>query len=288
MAPWPDGSSRTVVAAVLIAVAFATVSAEAANNGQGQGTFKVRPFAEMQTSDAAVAPLSGTPTSDDPGPRVWDDVDRLQFNARYTNTRHIVLLEVSSATDSQAATTMTVQGTTHTIADWVHARTDQTTKYATVRASGTHDANDGAYTVPGGFTQDGQGTVAIRTYDRTTPEDGGTPTTIHWAYDSSQDRYWFDTADKDFTNGNGETEVSPASKKASLTYLFAASGINYAVTSVGDAGSGFVPTIAQGWDKQPGKANGEDFDAYVLLDFPSGTPNEQFEVTLRASIQTTK
>lgn len=276
------------VVAVALLLALGVGPVHGAPSGTGGGTFKVKPFAEVETTDGAIAPLSTTPTSGDPGPRVWNDGDHLRFNGGYTNARHVVFLEVAEATGSSGAETAVVQGTTHSIADWARARTDQTTRYATIRATGTSDPDAGAYTPPVGFTQDAQGTVEVRTYDRTAPEDGGTPLTIAWVYDSSQGRYWFDAVDKDFTNGNGEARVWPASTKAQGSYVFQAGGIHWAVIGTAGAGAGFVPTIAQAWDKQPGKGNGEDFDAFLLLDFPAGTPTDAFRVTLRATIQTTK
>lgn len=256
---------------------------------RAQGFFRVRPFAEVQVSDDTVSGFTATPTSADPGPRVWSNTDKMRFNSRYTNTKTVLLLEIANAQTSGGSSTVTVQGTLHTITDWIHIRTGASDYFAKVTATGVYDSDTGAYTAPGGFTTASQGTISLAYYDKTTPPDGGTGGTVYWIYDSGQNVYMFDTADKDFTNGNGEVTVAPVANKGESTYSLTFQGNDYSVASVGASGANYVPSMKIGWEAEPaGSAGGRNYDAYMLIDFPSGAPTDSYSFTVEGTIHKLK
>lgn len=273
-----------VVLLVCILLTSATAG-QAATSGTGSVSATLGTFVEISVTDNAIAAFSATPTSSDPGPRAFSTADGFTFSNLYSNTRAMFSLDVTSATDGSASSTKTVQGTTHTIADWVYIRTDNNDNFATYETAGAYDAAAAGYTAPGGFTKDSQGTFTISYYDTTTPADGadGT-TTVNWIYDATANQYYFDSTDKDFTNANGEALVNPASKTGlSSDYNYTVNDNGYGVTSVAAAGANYVPTVRLAWQIDFSTAGSVTQDAYLLFDFPSGTPSDTYSVTVTAT-----
>lgn len=257
------------------------------HTGTGSVSAVLDGFVAISVTDDTIADLAAAPSPSDPGPRAFSTADGFTFSNGFSNTQALLSMTITSATDSGASSTKEVQGTTHTIADWIFILQDANANFATYETTGTFDAGNGAaYTEPGGFNKDSFGTLDIRTYDKTTPADEGDDNlTIHWIYDSSDNVYMFDTTDKDFTNTNGEQTVHPASVLAQGDdYTFAVADNDYAVTAVADAGSNYVPTLRMAWQIDFDAAGSVTQDAYLLIDFPSGTPQDTYSVTLTATM----
>lgn len=261
---------------------------DGATSARGNGSNRVQPFVELQVTDGSIAPLSVTPTSETPGPIVYDLDDAIRFSGRFTNTKHVVTVSTQSATDASGSPTKTIQGTGHSIADWIYIRQDAASSFGRVRTTGTYDSDGASYTPPPGLTRDSQGTVALRTYSTSNPVDGGTAITAYWVYDAGSDVYWFDTTDKDFTNGNGETRVYPLAHMSRAGYVFGVGDLSYGVSAVGGAGAGYLPTVQLAWSASPGASGGGDFACTVLFDFPSGSPRDTYDFTIKASVQSLK
>ncbi|MBW3581731.1 MAG: hypothetical protein KY455_01410 [Euryarchaeota archaeon] len=280
-------SSLTFLMALAIAFGLALAPAtHAATSGTGTVSATVGKFVELSVTDATIAAFSASPTSSDPGPVVKDNTDHFRFSNVFSNTRAMFSMDITSATDGSASATKTIQGTTHTIADWVYLRQDANQKYGTYETTGVYDASAASYTAPGGFTKDSQGTFQIKTYDKDSPTDGGDSTiTVNWIYESAGNRYYFDAVDKDFTNGNGEAQVNPSSKTDQASgYTYTAGTNAYGVTSVANSGSNYVPTVRMAWQVDYSTAASVTKDAYVLIDFPSGTPADTYSITLTATV----
>ncbi|MBW3581729.1 MAG: hypothetical protein KY455_01400 [Euryarchaeota archaeon] len=274
-----------VVASMLL---FAVGPAFAGNHqDKGQGRFRVDAFTEVQVTDGTISPITVDPTTSDPGPRAFDNMDRFRFNTRYTNTRHVLFLDVPSAQTGQGASSLTVQGVSHQVADWIHIRQGGASAFVTVERQGVYDSDAVSYTAPGGATQSSQGTVVFRSYDKTSPSDGGTTSTWYWIYDAGQNRYWFDPTDKDFTNGNGEVSVWPISKSSATHYVFTHGTNTFGVSGVAGSATDYVPTVRLGWLDRPGPGGGHDHDAYVLVDFASGTPADTYSYSVQGTIYDT-
>lgn len=259
---------------------------QAATTGTGSASAVLGGFVEISVTDGTIAAFSVTPSSSDPGPRAYSTADGFAFSNAFTNTRSLFSMDITSATDSSASSTKTVQGATHTIADWIYILQGTQTHFTTYEVTGTYDATAASYTTPGGFTKDSQGTFTIRSYDKTTPADGGdATTTVNWIYDSGANQYYFDATDKDFTNANGEALVNPSSKLDQATgYTHTIAGNTYSVTSVAGSGSNYVPTVRLGWQVDYDTAGSVTRNAYLLVDFPSGTPTDTYSITLTTSI----
>ena len=280
-------SVHKVVTTVLLVFAIALLPAAlAATTGTGTVTTTLGEFVEITFTDSTIAAFSATPSSADPGPRAFSTSDGFTVTNLFSNTRGALTYDITSATDGSASSTKQVQGTTHTIADWVYVKLGSGSYFTTYETVGTFDASAASYTAPGGFTKDSQGTFAIRRYDATTPADGGDgTTTVNWIYDSGANKYMFDTADKDFSNANGEATVWPISKLDETSgYTYAVQGNAYAVSSVAGAGSNYVPTVRLGKQADFSGLASVTEDIFLLIDFPSGTPGDTYSVTLTATM----
>lgn len=274
--------SAVIVTATVMVMAAGPAQA---STGTGSVSATLGGFVELSVTDGSIAALSATPTSSDPGPRAYRTDDGFQFSNGFTNTRALLSMDITSANDGSASSTKTVQNTVHTIADWIYVLQDGNANFATYQTTGTFDATAGDYTAPAGFDAS-QGTLTIRAYDKNDPADEGDQNiTVNWAYDSGNNQYYFDAVDKDFTNGNGEELVHPSNKADEISgYTFTAAGNTYAVTSVGDGGSNFVPTIQMGWEIDIDPLGSVTNDAFLLIDFPSGTPTDTYSITMTAAI----
>lgn len=263
-----------------------TPGVHAATSGTGSVSAAVSGFVEISVTDSTIAAFSASPSSSDPGPVVSSTADGFTFSNLYSNTRAMFDMDITAATDSGASSTETIQGTTHTIADWIYIRQDSGANFGTYETTGTFDATAADYTAPGGFTKDSQGTFTITYYDASSPTDGGDgTTTVNWIYDSSANKYMFDTADKDFSNANGEAAVWPSSKTGqSSNYAYSVNGNGYVVTSVAGSASNYVPTVRMGWQVDYSTSASVTQDAYALIDFPSGTPADTYSFTLTSTV----
>lgn len=260
----------------------------AANQASGNGSGRIHPFAEVDVLDAIVAPFALTPSTSDPGPRAFSTSDGFTFSNGDTNVRSVLSLDVTSATNGAAAATVVVQGTTHTIADWFYAAQDSGTAFTTVRAVGAFDSSAASYATPPSFTKSSQGTVTLRRYTTPSPSDNGATLIVNWVYDATPNKYLFDAADKDFTNGNGEATVWPLSVENKADYTFSGGGNSYAITSVANAGSNYVPTVQTAWNIDWSNQASVSKDAFVLVDVPAGAPRDAYSYTLTATITRTK
>lgn len=279
---------RRIILSLLIVGALLAAAAptQGAETGTGSVSAVLGGFVEISVTDGTIAGLTATPTSSDPGPRAYSTADGFTFSNGFTNTRGLLSLDITNAVDGSASSTKTVQGTAHTIADWIYILQGTNDNFATYETTGTFDADAASYTAPGGFTKDSQGTFTIRFYDKTAPADGGDGTvTVHWIYDSGSNQYYFDSTDKDFTNSNGEQLVNPQSKLDESTgYTYTVADNAYGVTSVAGAGSNYVPTVRLSWQLDFSTAGSLTRDAYLLIDFPSGTPSDTYSITTTATI----
>lgn len=271
-----------VLLAPAVALLLVTGSTLAATTGTGSVDAVLNGFVEISVTDSTIAAFSSTPTSSDPGPRAFSTADGFTFSNGFTNTRSLLDVDITTAQNSEPSSTVTVQGTEHTIANWIYVLQGTNTHFTTFETVGTYDATAGDYTAPGGFTKDSQGTFTIRYYDKTTPADGGDgTTTVNWIYDATANKYMFDTADKDFSNANGEATVWPSSKTGQTTnYAYEVSGNTYGVTSVAAAGANYVPTVRLAWQIDFSTAGSTTKNTYLLVDFPSGTPQDTYSITL--------
>ncbi len=276
---------RVRIVAALLAVGMSILPiAQAATTGTGTASAVVSGFVEISVTDSTIAAFTATPTSSDPGPRVSSTSDGFTFSNLYSNTRSMFSMDITSATDSGSSSTETVQGTTHTIADWVYVRQDSGANFGTYEVVGTYDSNAAAYTAPGGFTKSSQGTFTIRYYVAASPTDGGDgTTTVNWIYDSSANQYYFDATDKDFTSG--AQLVNPVSKTGQTQYYTYTVNANaYGVPSVAGAGSNYVPTVRMAWQVDFSTSASTTKSAYLLIDFPSGTSADTYSVTMTTTI----
>lgn len=274
------------IVSIAIACSLFGLSAHAATTGTGTVSSVVGGFVEISVTDGSIASISATPSSSDPGPIAKDNSDKFTFSNLYSNTRAMFDMDVTTAQNAAASSTVTVQGASHTIADWIHLRQDTNQDFQTYEVVGTFDATAASYTAPGGFSKDSQGTFTITTYDKDAPTDGGDATiTVNWIYDSTANQYYFDTANKDFSEGGAEVLVNPSSKTGQSTNYGATVGTNkYTVASVAGSGSNYVPTVRMGWQVDYSTSASITKDAYVLIDFPSGVPADTYSFTVTTTV----
>lgn len=231
---------------------------------------------EVTATDATIATVSATPTSADPGPRIYSLTDKLTFSDGLTNVLAVWYAEITAATNNSSASAIVARGTTHTVADLVFARQNTGASFTTVRAVGAFDSDAASYTAPLGVVKSSQGSLALRSYDLTGAPDGGTATTIYWIYSAVTNTYYVDS-EKDMTLGS--TTVNPVSKALQVltTYVYPFGGNAYAISSVGAAAQ-YVPTFNLGWTMS---LTASTNDLTVLLDVPTGAREDTWSYTVR-------
>jgi hypothetical protein len=277
---------RVFIIFVLTTMLVFTAGQAMGSTGTGTVSAVLGSFVEISVLDGSIAPLAATPTPSDPGPRAYSTADGFSFSNGFSNTQALMSMEITSAQDGAASSTKTVQGTVHTIADWIFVLQGGRDNFGTYQVTGTFDADAASYTAPGGFSKDSQGTLEIRYYDKDAPADEGDGNiTVYWIYDAGENQYYFDATDKDFTNENGEQLVNPSSKlDAGSGYTYTIAGNEYAVTTVGGVGANYVPTLRMAWQVDFDPLGSVTNDAYLLIDFPSGTPNDTYSITMTTTI----
>ncbi|MBW3581730.1 MAG: hypothetical protein KY455_01405 [Euryarchaeota archaeon] len=234
---------------------------------------------DVSVTDATVAQVTATPTSSDPGPVLHSAADGLEFSSGLTDIAAAWYAEYSLVTNNTSAQGATVQGVSHTFADWFYAKQDDNPKYSTMNVTGVYDADAAAYTVPLLFTKSSQGTLALRWYNGTSPTSGGTDVTMYWAYDAVENKYVIG-ASKDLSL---ETQVAPITATLQTTYERTIQGNDYIVKSVAAAGSDYVPTLMQG-HHLPLVSLPLSHTWYPLMDPPPGVLQDDYDFTLRVTV----
>lgn len=234
---------------------------------------------EIDVLDATVSEIVERPDATHPGPILHDASDGLTFSSGLTDLAAVWYAELTSVTNNTSATQATIQGNLETFSDWFYGKQNSASKYASFSTTGTYDSDAASYTVPLLFTKSSQGTLTTRSYDATTPTDGGTVVTYYWAYDADANRYVFGTG-KDLA---AATQVAPIAATLGTTYTTTMETNQYVVTSVGSAPD-YLPTLKQG--KHLALL---DLPAshtwYLLMDTPPGVHEDTYGYELQVTAQ---